>query len=255
MSEPPANDVIIGAASGLSPAALESVDWAVQRGEVWVVGGLPGCGKSQLLLAAAGLLPLAGGRLAWQGRSVADMTGSERAELRRRIGFVFSDGGRLFDHLTVAQNIGLPLTYHRNCGWDAVAGEVVQLLDTLDLGAVADALPRQLVRGSHQRAALARALALRPDVLFLDNPLAGLAARESRWLLSFLGRLTSASSPLGPLSAVVVATDDLRPWLPLATVVAVIQNRRFHRLGGPLEARSCRNRVFLELLAESGDTE
>lgn len=260
MSAPASHDVVfelravtVAPAGAAWPATLEAVDWTVARGEVWVVGGLPGCGKSQLLLAAAGLLPLAEGQVAWHGRAVTEMSGNDLLELRRRIGFLFSDGGRLFDHLTVAQNIGLPLTYHRNCGWDAVAGDIVQLLETLALGGYAEALPRQLVRGSRQRAALARALALRPDVLFLDNPLAGLDARESRWWLNFVRRLMSGALPFGPLSAVVVATDDLRPWLPLATAVAVIHDRRFQRVGSQDDARSCRSRAFLELLAESDE--
>jgi ABC-type sulfate/molybdate transport systems ATPase subunit len=238
-----------------SPATVEAVDWAICAREVWVVGGLPGTGKSQLLMAAAGLLPLAAGQLVWRGRAFADMTSNERIELRRRIGFVFSDGGRLFDHLTVAQNVGLPLTYHRNCGWDAVAEDVSRLLDVLGISALADARPRQMTRNHRQRAALARALALRPEVLFLDNPLAGLDARESRWLRSFLGCLTGPDSPCPTLKAVVAATDDLRPWLALATATAVIRDQRFRPLGPPEEARGCRDRVFLELLAEEGDAD
>jgi ABC-type transporter Mla maintaining outer membrane lipid asymmetry ATPase subunit MlaF len=236
-------------------AVLEAVDWIVGRGDVWVVGGLPGTGKSQLLMAAAGLLPLVGGQVLWQGRDLAAMNSSELTDLRRRLGFVFADGGRLFDHLTVAQNVGLPLTYHRNRGWDAVADEVARLLETLALGAVADARPGQLTRNLRQRAALARALALQPEVLFLDNPLAGLDARERRWIVGFLERLRHPDTPGPGLRAVVAATDDLRPWLRLATATAVIRDRRFHPLGPPGEARNCRDRVFLELLAEGGDGE
>jgi phospholipid/cholesterol/gamma-HCH transport system ATP-binding protein len=234
---------------------LADVNWTVRSGEFWVIGGLPASGKSQLLLAAAGLLPFNAGELQWQGRTTSDLGSHELSEFRQRVGFVFADGGRLFDHLTVAQNVALPLCYHGNRDWGSAANDVLPHLDELGLTAQADSLPRNLVRGTRQRAALARAMVLQPEVLFLDNPLAGLDARESRWLLSYLRRASRADSPGCRVKSVVVATDDLRPWLRLVTDVGIIHARRLQLFAGRDQALSSGHPVLRELLAESDDSD
>ncbi|MEW6157954.1 MAG: ATP-binding cassette domain-containing protein, partial [Verrucomicrobiota bacterium] len=94
---------------------LENVNWSVAPGDYWVIGGLPGSGKSDLLSTLGGLSRLARGTLRLFGNEVRQMAEEELVQIRKRIGFVFAYGGRLFNHLTVAENLALPFCYHENC--------------------------------------------------------------------------------------------------------------------------------------------
>src|SRR5256885_13173954 len=93
---------------------IEEVTWTIAAGEYWAVGGLPASGKSDLLATAAGLQKPFRGFHELFGRDAMEMTPEELAQERRKIGIVFGDEGRLFQHLSISENIALPLTYHRN---------------------------------------------------------------------------------------------------------------------------------------------
>lgn len=228
---------------------LTGVDWSVAAGDFWVVGGLPGSGKTLLLETAAGLRAAAAGSVRLMGRAVADLGERAARELRREVGFVYADGGRLLSHLTLAQNIGLPICYHRDCDADTISEELGRLLDAFGLASLARRLPGQVNPAFRERAALARALALRPRLLFLDDPLGALNTVHVRWWLEFLG-----GTDIGweRPETVVVATDDLRPWLPVAGRFALIQDGRWQVLGGREELAASRGSLLRELLAESG---
>ncbi len=232
---------------------LEEVDWSVAPGDFWVVAGQPGSGKSHLLEAAAGLLPLMRGECWLFGAPWLGMSAAARRQVRRRVGFIFTDGGRLFGHLTVLQNVALALCYHEACAFERVRERVESVLDRTGVTAWADRYPQRLSRSMRQRVALARALALGPDVLFLDNPLSGLDAGQSRWWLEFLpGWLSGRSAVDGSSMTLVVATDDLRPWLTVARQFGVIRGRRWAALGGVDAIRGSRDPLVRDLLAEGG---
>ncbi len=103
-----------------------------------------------------------------------------RLKTRLRLGLVF-EGGHLFNHLTVLENVALPLRYHRNLSLAEATGAVGELMASLELEPWADRLPGTLGRGWQKRTGLARALALKPEVLLVDNPLAGLDPRQAGW--------------------------------------------------------------------------
>lgn len=214
-------------------ALVEGVNWRLRPGEYWAVGGLQWAGKSDWLTTVAGLQqPTAGAHFLF-GQETSTLTQDELVAARLRTGLVFENGGRLFGHLTVEENIALPLCYHRNCPSEETREAVGAVLELAGLGKFARQTTSQLNRSWRQRVALARALALQPEVLLLDNPLAGLDPRHTRWWLDTLDALNAGHPWLAhrPL-ALVVTTDDLRPWQERARQFALLQGRRWLAVGG-----------------------
>ena len=108
---------------------LQGVDWTVLPGEYWVIGGRHGTGKTDLLLTAAGLHRPTAGVLRLFGRDVTGLSEGELLQQRTRVGIVFKGGGRMFNELTVAENVALPVCYHRNCTPEEAQEEVDRTLD------------------------------------------------------------------------------------------------------------------------------
>ncbi len=230
---------------------VRGVQWQIKPGDFWVVGGLAGSGKTILLETAAGLRPCTSGEVRLSGVPADRLTGDESRAARRRIGFIYGGGGRLLSHLTLAQNIALPLCYHRNVAPAATAEEVAALLSQFGLLSLADRLPGQVSPAYCQRAALARALALTPEVLFLDDPLAELNTAQARWWLRFLQGNDGPAAVAARPSTLVVATDDLRPWLSVGGQFALIEDGTWRALGGRDELANAREPLVRELLAEA----
>ena len=148
-------------------AAVRDASLTLPEGRVLAVLGPSGCGKSTLLRAVAGLEPLVAGTVAWDGADLARVPTH-----RRGFALMFQDG-QLFNHLTVARNIGYALRLRRATG---VGARVDELLELVGLEGYADRLPTTLSGGERQRVALARCLAVRPRLLLLDEPLSALDA-------------------------------------------------------------------------------
>ena len=225
---------------------VEDVSWSVAAGEFWVVAGQEHSGKSDLLMLAAGLMSPAAGRLKLFGNDTENFGEAELAE-RLRVGFVFQNG-QLFNQLTIAENIALPLRYQKNLTEAEAARPVANLLELLELAPLADVTPANVAANWRQRAALARALILQPEILLLDNPLAGLGARHRQWWLRFLDQL--AGRPL----TLVVAVDDLRPWQHARRQFALLHDKKFVPLGGWAAVESAHDPVVKELLAVHVET-
>lgn len=224
--------VAVGALLNPELLVLEGVDWTVMPGDYWAVAGWHRSGKSDLLALAAGMSRPEKGELRLFGVNLAEATEAEELGARKRIGVAFP-GGRLLHQLSVAENIALPLCYHRDWSLDNAADEVRQLLAIVGLEKQADLVPSDLGRNLLRRAGLARALVLRPELLVLDEPLSGLDYRETRWWLDLLEQLSTGHPWMNrqPLT-LVAATDDLRPWTGRAKQFAVLKDRKFHVCGG-----------------------
>jgi ABC-type transporter Mla maintaining outer membrane lipid asymmetry ATPase subunit MlaF len=228
---------------GASPV-LRGVNWPVARGECWAVGGAPASGKTSLLATAASLNHPGAGTQRMFGREFAEATEEEQVDWRRRIGYVFENGGRLLSQLTVEQNIALPLRYHLDIDDTQASERVAQLLTRAELHSQARTMPSRLNLRLQQRASLARALAVPTEVLFLDNPLRGLGPRDVRWWMEYLRELRKNNDAL----TVVATCDDFRPWLELATHFAVIDGEQFRVLGGREQVLASTEPVVRELV-------
>jgi ABC-type transporter Mla maintaining outer membrane lipid asymmetry ATPase subunit MlaF len=232
-SNPPVIEMTgLAVAARENPAApiLEDVNWTVTAGEYWVIGGMHGSGKSELLSLTAGLAPPLQGAYRLFGREMP-VRGDEFLAEGLRIGLVFEDG-QLFHHLSVEENVALPLRYHRELAHGHLESSVQTVLAWCGLSPQATRLPGTMERAWRKRTGLARALVLQPEVLLLDNPLGGLDPRHARWWFEALDQLSAGRgySEGRPLTLVVTA-DDLRPWRNRAASFALLQQNRFRRLG------------------------
>ena len=152
---------------------LHGISFDVQRGETLVILGGSGSGKSTLLRTLVGLQIPTSGEVWIRGKNFAAITGAERDEIRTRLGMSFQ-GGALFGSMTVGENVALPLVEHTQLEQSTVEIMVRLKLDQVGLSGFEDYLPSQLSGGMKKRAAVARALAMDPEILFFDEPSAGL---------------------------------------------------------------------------------
>lgn len=229
-------------------AVAREVNWRIEFGDFWVVAGRPSSGRSSLLLTAAGLNRPAGGTLRILGCDAAEAGEKDRIGWRQRIGFVFEYGGRLFSHLTVAQNIALPLQYHGEMDEEKVAERVDEVLTMTALQDYAHSMPSRLSLGVQQRVGLARALALSVEVLFLDSSLTTLAVREERWWLDFLRQLQQTHRANGKPLTVVASADDFRGWLAVGNHFAILEDGRFGVVGGREQVEAAAELAVREFL-------
>jgi ABC-type transporter Mla maintaining outer membrane lipid asymmetry ATPase subunit MlaF len=232
---------------------VKDVNWSVAAGEFWVVAGQEHSGKSDLLMLAAGLMSPAGGDYKLLGKDTKTFGEAELAE-RLRVGFVFQ-GGQLFNQLTIAGNVALPLQYQKNLPAAEAAEETRALLEWMELAPLSDVTPANVAANWRQRAALARALILKPDILLLDNPLAGLGARHRQWWLRFLDQLARGHELSGGKPMTIVASaDDLRPWQNPRRKFALLRDQKFIPLGLWKEVEAADDSVVKELLAVQLET-
>lgn len=246
-------DVEIGAENDPALIVAEKINWNVARGEFWIVGAPPYSGKTDFLMTTAGLIPPANGIYKFFGNETRIFDES-RLDDRLRMGFIFENAS-LFHYLTVAENIALPLRYHKNLNFDDAAGRIDELLVLTELKPIADVTPANLPRSWHKRAGLARALTLQPEILLLDNPLGGLDARHSHWWLRFLDELSRGHKLLGGKPMTIIATiDDLRPWRGGQKKFALLKEKQFIQLGDWRDVISSDDAIVKELLAAPIET-
>jgi phospholipid/cholesterol/gamma-HCH transport system ATP-binding protein len=152
---------------------FDRISFEVGRGEVFVILGGSGSGKSTLLKHMIGLYRAAGGRIWIDGEELAAATGEARRRLLRRIGVMYQSGA-LFGSMTLLENVRLPLEEHTALPGSAMDAIAAGKLELVQLEGFESFVPAAISGGMKKRAAIARAMALDPPILFLDEPSAGL---------------------------------------------------------------------------------
>ena len=207
--------------------AVESVSLEIGEGELLVLLGSSGCGKTTTLKMINRLIEPTSGQVRIDGE---DVRGLAAHELRRRIGYVFQEIG-LFPHMTVAENVGITPSL---LGWEParIARRVDELLELVELepGALAGRYPTELSGGQQQRVGVARALAARPRVMLLDEPFGAVDPLTRDSLQQSFVRIRSQ---LG-ITAVFV-THDMVEALLLGDRIAVMDRGRMVQVGTPAE--------------------
>lgn len=156
-----------------SRRVLEDVSFAVPRGRGFVILGRSGTGKSVTLRHIIGLVKPDSGRVFVEEDEVSALGGRELARVRQRIGFLFQNAA-LFDSISVGENVAFPLRRHTKLADREIRERAGEKLDAVGLGTEYDKMPAALSGGMRKRAGLARALALDPPILLVDEPSAGL---------------------------------------------------------------------------------
>jgi phospholipid/cholesterol/gamma-HCH transport system ATP-binding protein len=203
----------------------DGLDIEVRRGEVMGVVGGSGSGKSVLLRTIIGLKRPEGGHIEVLGRDIERLSDAEARALEQRWGVLFQDGA-LFSSLTVMQNIEVPLREH--CPMPEPLMDEISACKIAIVGlseATADKFPAQLSGGMRKRAGLARALALDPEILFLDEPTAGLDPIAAADFDKLIGDLKTS---LG--LTVFLVTHDLDTLFAICDRVAVLVDNKI-RIG------------------------
>lgn len=152
---------------------LEHVSFEIPRGCIMVIAGGSGCGKSTMMKHMIGLYTPADGRITLDGYDVAATTGQARRDMLRRIGVMYQSGA-LFGSMTLLENVRMPLEEFTDLPGKAMNVIAMSKLKLVGLDHAAGSLPAQISGGMQKRAAIARAIALDPAMVFLDEPSAGL---------------------------------------------------------------------------------
>lgn len=198
---------------------LKDINLSINKGEFFAIIGPTGAGKTVLLEALAGLVPIEGGQIFIGGIEVTDLPPEKRA-----IGIVYQDYA-LFPHLTVLKNIKYGLHFHK-IDKDEAQDRLNWLLDRLNLRSLLKRSPVNLSGGELQRVSLARALTINPAVLLLDEPLSALDVSFKEEILSELKRLHYETDV-----TFLMVTHDFSEVLSLASRAAVMNQGRIEQTG------------------------
>jgi phospholipid/cholesterol/gamma-HCH transport system ATP-binding protein len=221
MSSQPAAIEVRGLSVGYGDRVIQrNLDFSVRRGEVFVILGGSGSGKSSVLKVMIGLYEPLSGDVLFDGENLVAADGEKRLRLLRKFGVMYQ-GGALFGSLTVLENVRLPLDEFTELGREEKDLVALAKLNQVALLPAAARMPSELSGGMQKRAAIARALALDPGILFLDEPSAGLDPITSAGLDSTIRTL---SRGLG--ITFVVVTHELQSIYAIADRCIMLDARR-----------------------------
>jgi phospholipid/cholesterol/gamma-HCH transport system ATP-binding protein len=192
---------------------MQGLNFKITKGDIFIVMGMSGCGKSTLLKAMIGLLPPFKGQVFYEGKDF--WLDTQQQDIMKRFGVLYQSGA-LWSSLTLAENVALSLQLYTKLSRGQISEIVALKLSLVGLEGYEDFYPSQISGGMRKRAGLARAIALDPDIIFFDEPSAGLDPVNARMLDDLILQLRDA---LG--ATIVVVTHEL------ASIFAIGNNSIF----------------------------
>ena len=226
---------------------LHGVTLEVEQGETMVILGGSGSGKSTLLRALVGLERPSAGQIFIRGKDITAISAGELNEIRKKMGMSFQ-GGALFGSMTVGENVALPLREHTKLEESTIEIMVRLKLDQVGLDGFENYMPSQLSGGMKKRAAVARALAMDPEILFFDEPSAGLDPIIAAGIDQLILEMKKAFH-----MTIIVVTHELASAFLIADRMVLIDKGNVIAIGTPAEMKSNtqpRVRQFLDRIPE-----
>ena len=225
---------------------LKDVSFSVARGEVFILLGGSGCGKTTIMRHLIGLNPILAGKLTVAGMEWGPKT---RDTLFRKIGVMYQSGA-LFGSMTLLENVLLPLEEFTAMKAPERRDRAMSLLEDVELADAADKMPSEISGGMRKRAAIARAMALDPEVIFLDEPSAGLDPITSSALDDLILKLRAEKG-----KTFVVVTHELPSIFKIADRAAMFDKQRHGMiaLGTPQELRDGSTDPFVRKFFNRGE--
>jgi phospholipid/cholesterol/gamma-HCH transport system ATP-binding protein len=226
---------------------LHGISFDVRREETLVILGGSGSGKSTLLRTLVGLEKPTSGEIWIKGQNIAALSEAELDEIRKKIGMSFQ-GGALFGSMTVGENVALPLREHTKLEDSTIQIMLRLKLEQVGLEGFEYYMPSQLSGGMKKRAAVARALAMDPEILFFDEPSAGLDPIIAAGIDQLIVELKQAFR-----MTIIVVTHELASAYLIADRMVLIDKGKIVAIGTPAEMRAStqpRVRQFFDRVAE-----
>ena len=227
---------------------LRDVSFEIRRGEVFILLGGSGCGKSTIMKHMIGLNPVLAGRLTVSGM---EWTSDTRATLCRKIGVMYQSGA-LFGSMTCLENVMLPLEEFTSMKKRERRERARELLADVELSDAANLMPSEISGGMRKRVAIARAMALDPEVVFLDEPSAGLDPITSSALDDLILRLRGEKG-----MTFVVVSHELPSIFKIGDRAAMFDKSRkgMVALGSPAELRDSSEDPFVRKFFRRGESD
>lgn len=230
-----------------SRQVLFDIRFGIPMHQVTVIMGVSGCGKTTLFRHLTGLKRTRPGEILVDGKDLGGFSESQLMQYRRRIGVLFQSGA-LFNSMSLHENIALPLRVHTHLADETIRIMAVMKLNMVGLASFCDYMPSQISGGMKKRAGLARALAMDPEVLFVDEPSSGLdpitAAGLDRLILELRETLGMT---------VVVVTHELESAFKIADRIVVMDKGKVMASGTPDEIRSSDDPRVHQFLSREAD--
>ncbi len=226
---------------------LDGINLEVAHGEIMVIIGGSGAGKSTLLAHLIGLERAKQGTIRVLGKDLADLSANELQQLRRKMGVAFQ-GGALFSSMTVADNIKLPLRELTRLDETTIDIMTRLKLELVNLAGFGELMPAELSGGMTKRAALARSIILDPELLFCDEPSAGLDPVASATIDELILKLRDA---LG--MTIVVVTHEIESAFSIADRITVLDRGQILSVGSTDEVQQSESQRVQDLLHRRSD--
>ncbi len=220
---------------------LRGMSLAIDRGEVMFIIGTSGVGKSVTIKHLIGLLGIDEGEIWFDGRRIDDLPEPAMPPLRKRIGMVFQSS-TLFDSMTLEENVALPLRKHQRISHRAALVEARKRLAKVYMGAYAERYPAELSDGMRKRAAIARTLALDPEVVLFDEPTTGLDPVSARRIDRLIRELATGGMTM------VVVSHDPPSIFGIADRVALLYQGVVHVVATPAELRTSEDPIVQQFI-------